>query len=79
MKIKEKLGLIIISIIAIISVNITTVYATTIEASEDSKSSANYIYLSDIPYVEEKSYAASEHVIRLDKNDSNNLIKYRRH
>lgn len=35
----------------------------------------DYCYLSDISYIKEKSSVASEHSIKLDQNDSNDLIR----
>lgn len=42
---------------------------------EQTNKNADYIYLSDITYNSEKSFAASGHSIKIDENDSNDIIR----
>lgn len=53
---------------------ILAVTTITYGATSQTTESSDYVYLSDISYIKDKSFAANGHTIHLDKNDSNNLI-----
>ncbi len=56
---------VIILILIILNICSNKVFAT---------ENKDYMYLSDIPYITEKSFAASNHTIHKDQNDSNETI-----
>lgn len=71
MKIKRKV-LFMLGMIAILILAGTTITYGAI--SKESEMTKDYIYLSDIPYVQDKSFAASGHSILLDKNEDSDLL-----
>ena len=66
----RKILLILGIIIMMIFVAKTNSYAITSNKTEEKE----YVYLSDIPYVKDKSFAGDGKSIRLDKNDVNDFI-----
>ena len=71
---------ILIFIIIILISTILSIYSNKVLATENEENTTEiieneeYIYLSDISYLEDKSFAATDHSICLDQNDSNDLI-----
>ena len=65
----------VLLIVLLIFLGITIYKVDIVKAnSENDLEESDYIYLSDISYVADKSFAASGHDIYLDQNDSSDLI-----
>ena len=67
---KKKILIFLIIILTSIAFNI---YNNKVFATEKIESK-DYVYLSDISYIKDKSFSVNNHSICLDKNDSNELI-----
>ena len=71
MKVIAKTSIILVIFIVMILINMNNIYAQTSKDSTEKE----YVYLSDISYVEEKSFAGDGKSILLDKNVDSKLIK----
>ena len=69
-EVRRKILFILGIIIIIIFANTTVTYGATPQETENS----DYVYLSDISYIKDKSFAANGYSIHLNQNDSNDLI-----
>ena len=72
-----KKKMLLISIVMLITIVLFNIYNNKVFATESTTPTTenkDYIYLSDVPYIKDKSFAANNHSIRLDKNEDDNMI-----